>query len=88
VKNHKKRGAKMKLYEAIATGKPHKRKNDNYVYFVPHVGGIGYSQQDVMADDWVVSDGKTSLLSDTGKTKTEPKVLNFMERLAKKFKKD
>lgn len=42
----------MKLHEAIKTGKPHRRKNDNYVYFVPHVGGIGYSQGDVMAEDW------------------------------------
>lgn len=78
----------MKLHEAIATGRPHRRQNDDYVYFVPHVGGIGYSQQDVMADDWIVSDGKTSLLSNINKIKVEPKVLSFMERLAKKFKKD
>lgn len=42
----------MTLFEAIKSGKPHRRKNDNYVYFVPHVGGIGYSQSDVMAEDW------------------------------------
>jgi hypothetical protein len=42
----------MTLLEAIKTGQPHRRKNDNYVYFVPHVGGIGYSQADVLAEDW------------------------------------
>jgi hypothetical protein len=45
----------MNLLEAIKTGLPHKRKNDDYVYFVPHVGGIGYSQQDVLAEDWEIA---------------------------------
>ncbi len=45
----------MTLFEAIKSGLPHKRKSDDYVYFVPHVGGIGYSQADVMAEDWEVS---------------------------------
>lgn len=42
----------MTLIEAIKTGKPHKRKHDKFVYIVPMVGGIGYSQADVMAEDW------------------------------------
>ena len=46
----------MTVVEAIKSGKPHKRKNDNFVYFVPMVGGIGYSQADIMADDWEVVD--------------------------------
>ncbi len=45
----------MTLIEAIKTGKPHKRKHDNFVYIVPMVGGIGYSQADVMAEDWVLA---------------------------------
>lgn len=44
----------MTLVEAIKTGKPHKRKSDNFVFFVPQVGGIAYSQSDVMAEDWEV----------------------------------
>lgn len=46
----------MTLLEAIATGKPHKREKDNFVYFVPPVGGIAYSQADVLATDWEVID--------------------------------
>jgi hypothetical protein len=42
----------MTLVEAIKTGKPHKRKSDNFVFFVPQVGGIAYSQADVLAEDW------------------------------------
>lgn len=48
-------GEKMTLFEAIKSGKPHRRKLDKYVYFVPHVGGIGYSQSDVMAEDWEIA---------------------------------
>lgn len=48
----------MTLLEVIKLGLPHKRKNDNYVYFVPHVGGIGYSQQDVLAEDWELASKK------------------------------
>lgn len=72
----------MKLHEVILTGKPHRRKNDNYVYFVPHVGGIGYSQQDVMAEDWMVADGSRAPVK-----KPEPaQVLNFMDKLKNKLK--
>jgi hypothetical protein len=91
---NQRRGRKMTLIEAIKTGKPHRRLNDNYVYFVPHVGGIAYSQEDVMADDWIVGDGKTSLLSNLRyvspeKPKEEPaKVLNFIGRWKRLFKKD
>lgn len=78
----------MTLLEAIKTGKPHRRKNDDYVYFVPHVGGIGYSQADVLADDWEVNDGKSSLLSDIKTEVKQAQVLSFMEKIKKKFKKD
>lgn len=78
----------MTLLEAIKTGKPHRRKNDNYVYFVPHVGGIGYSQADVLADDWEVNDGKSSLLSNIKIEVKQAQVLSFMDKLKKKFKKD
>jgi hypothetical protein len=44
----------MTLFEAIKSGKCHRRKNDNFVYFVPMVGGIGYSQDDVLANDWEI----------------------------------
>ena len=49
----------MTLTEAIKLGLPHRRKSDKYVYFVPHVGGIGYSQADVMAEDWISCPGAT-----------------------------
>jgi len=49
----------MTLLEAIKSGRPHKRKNDNFVYFVPQVGGIAYSQEDVLADDWEIVSSKT-----------------------------
>lgn len=51
----------MTLLEVIKLGLPHKRKHDNYVYFVPHVGGIGYSQQDVLAEDWEVAGRKIEI---------------------------
>jgi hypothetical protein len=54
----------MTLLEVIKLGLPHKRKNDNYVYFVPHIGGIGYSQQDVLAEDWEVAGPKKIELPD------------------------
>jgi hypothetical protein len=54
----------MTLLEVIKLGLPHKRKNDNYVYFVPHVGGIGYSQHDVLAEDWEVAGPKKIELPD------------------------
>ena len=49
------------LIEVIKLGLPHRRQSDKYVYFVPHVGGVGYSQADVMADDWVSCPGVTPI---------------------------
>jgi hypothetical protein len=44
----------MNVTDAIKSGKPHRRKSDKFVYFVPQVGGIGYSQADILAEDWEI----------------------------------
>lgn len=70
----------MTLIQAIKTGLPHKRLNDNYVYFVPHVGGIGYSQADVMSDDWITAPGAVPI--------DWSKVVDFTVKRIEKIEKD
>jgi hypothetical protein len=73
----------MKLHEAIESGLPHRRSGDNFVYFVPHVGGIGYSQEDVMANDWIVGSGKS--LIPKRQPEKQVQVLSFMDKIKKKL---